>query len=419
MQKYFKSNIVRIFIYFIEQGLNSAITFVFMIFSARGLSKDLFGHVSSSWQITIFLLTLANGAIFNPLVILVPGSNRSQKETHLKVVSIFKIFLVSCSLALFLLSFITEHKISLYIFGLAIACCRVAFELDRRWLIALQRPLIATGNGVIFFSAMVCALMIWWFMDPPLRHSHYFLIACFLSFFGVTILNGKLGAIPLQINVTKFKRIKIMLLRYWRLTRWTTATAVVSLLGGLAIPFLLLASIGPNEAGEFNAVRSIFGILNILIYGLVLHVAPELRKSYRFYGKEGLRRGLINWSLITVLVAIICGIFLYINASGLLNFVYGDDFLKALAFFPPFLALFVIIGPSAILNVSLNVAEKPQANLFVSAVSSVMIITLFVPIATEFGAVKACWLMVFSEAFIVLLRIYLARNVCFVGKRSY
>ena len=392
----------------IEQGASSALSFVIMILAARALGKESFGYVSTGWQIVVFALTFASGTIFSAMVLNLTGAGVHRLNLHARWAWNAKLMLFFSGATAGLLAFNLRDRLDfvpVVVGGGAVAASRIALEIDRRWCIVIGAPWrAALGSVTALFSVLICFMAWWFFTHEGERTATGALLCCALGFFLASCLGGVGRLVPPQPLSTSRKYSRAVLRRYGRFLKWCIPSTIIGLAGGIAAPFILAAATGPTSVADFNAVRTVFGVLQVLIMGLVVHAAVRQRRAYFTGGIRGLWHETWPWLLLSVGLGLLFFMVMIFSGNLIIGRLFGPSFSIDSMLILSFSMVYVLLGPSGLMGNAVEVTGLFRWNLAASIVAAMLTLSLMYPVALHYGVGAGALVMVVTELAILCVR---------------
>lgn len=392
----------------IEQGASSALSFVVMVLAARALNKESFGYVSTGWQIVVYGLTFTAGTIFSAMVLNLSGAGYRRLNLHARWVWNVKALLFILTMVLGFFAFILRGSpdfMPIILGGSAVAASRIAVEIDRRWRIVTGVPWKAALSSFVALCSVVFFLMAWrFFTEVDERTATGALLCCAIGFFLASNFGGLGLLFPPKSLPLPSKYSLSILRRYGRFFKWSIPTTLINLAGGLAAPFILVAATGPTSVAEFNAVRTIFGVLQVLIMGVVIHAAVRQKRAYIEGGMSGLWYETWPWMASSAGIGLIFLILMSVFGDAIISTVFGGHFTVDYLTIISFSVVYVLLGPSGLLGNAVEITGQLHWNLMASTAAAILTLALMYPVALHYGVGAGASVMVVTELAILCVR---------------
>lgn len=388
----------------LEQAAASGLSFLIMVLAARTLTKHEFGLMSTAWQVVIYLLTLANGSIFAALMVTAPGTCAARLNAQQALLHRLKILLGGGALAgaLGALTLLASHPAGAALMAaLAAGGARVALECDRRWAIATGHSLRAVGVSLSAIVLCGLGLLCWALLLPESwRQAGTYILLCAAGYQMAVLLCWRLlpppEAVPPRVR-------RVIAARYLRFCRWSLPTTLVALAGGLAAPFILAAACGAEAVADFNATRAFFGLYQVCILGLVLHVTRRQRLAFLEGGRSALWRETLPWITLTLSIGSAVVLLAAWQGPALTRLIFGPSYndgtlMLILA------SYYLLLGPSSLLGSAINVTGRLSVNFLASLIAALLTLAFMYPLARQAGISWGAAVLIANEAAILGLR---------------
>jgi len=293
-----------------DQAVVSATNFLTNVMLARFMGLREFGIFALAWMSVQFVNSIQSALIIAPMMSIGPKQDDKDRPSYYGAVVFQELVLVSgCFILVFVaLTFsgnLFPHADSQRL-AMPLAVSAFAYQMQdfiRRYFFASRKSLYAFSNDILSYLPQLPLLF---FLH---RTGHLNSVTALWAMAGTSVLGLLAGTFWVEPLQFKWKDIKSVSRRHWKLSRWLAGSAVMQWTSGNL--FLIAAPMyyGAAAVGVLKASQNLMGVTHVWFQGLDNVVPVETSRRLREGGISSMlaytRSMLLKWGGLTLLFSII------------------------------------------------------------------------------------------------------------------
>lgn len=369
-----------------DQMVHSGTNFLTGILIGRLLSVGDFGEFSLGLTLVVFALMLQDNILATPYTYRF-HNNRTANLAALRAGALLQALLMAglCSLLLVLAAYLLPAGIAASLENIVLALAMFmpflfVRETLRRVFFAEYRMAQALKMDMAVSAAQIGLVLLVWY-SGHLSAANTFMMMAFAS--------ALISAVVIWLHRRDFTfaeaQVKLDTLASIRFGRWLLLASLGHLGTLYTLPWLLYATAGREEAGQFAACYTLINLLNPFVLGFNNYFRPKIMQTYAEKGLEAMHTLILRLMKAFAPVALCAAVFLAVAGGFLVRLVYGPEF----SGLNGIMGIIGLTVTATILNAPLQLGvlalERPQIHPLFHGVAFASTLLAGVPLVLGFG----------------------------------
>jgi len=375
-----------------DQGVLSIGNFATAILMARALPQAAFGTYVLLLGILLFLNIFHLSLVANPL--LIEGATRS--GTNLQVFATTSITLVAIGVsplcAVASLAALMLHQSTLIPWIVAGLFFWQIQETTRRVLLSQFRHREALWGDALSYLGQGSLL---WLIS---REGRLTIQSVFVVIALTSAAAAVVQSVQIRLAPTTIDNMRNLGADFWRLGRWMLLTSIVGFLTLQAFPWIVGIRLGVEDSASFQAVATIVGVFNPVLFGVTNLVVVAAARAHRSAGVGAARHIAAVYGLQGIAFLMPCCLILIVWPRAVLTFLYGADspYQRLQTDLRLFTLAYLLVYIASIYIFLLGALGQSRAGFLAQFVGAVTVIVTALPLLSLLGLHGAVLCISFS-----------------------
>ncbi|MGI9518960.1 MAG: lipopolysaccharide biosynthesis protein, partial [Pirellulaceae bacterium] len=259
-------------------------------------------------------------------------------------------------------------------------------EFCRRWLFAHLRVPMATLLDAVYAITILGGLWLLTTLDQVTAF-YALLVSGLGSLLAVLLAKRFQSDFSLEANVLRSDVNKNL-----GFGRWTAGASLLSATLMYFAHWYLVATQGEASAGLYAACLTLVFLANPFLLGLSSILAPRAAREFSRHGKPGVRRVVVQYTVVVILVLTAFAGVMGVAGDWLLGFVFEDHYRGNQFTINVLVAAMIGIGINFMLACGLYALVQPRQDLYAAVIGlslTVLLTVIWKP--TDTGTMAVCF----------------------------
>jgi len=312
----------------LDQAVASGGNFAMGVLLARWLGLEAFGQYSLLWMGVLFLLSLHQAYITQPLLTLVPGKQGAERAGYFTSLTALQFTLSASISILALLAFLGLKAFGFHAGWLPwlpmtglLAATYLLHDFFRKFCFAKGQPSLALLlDGTVFGLMLAGLATLYWLKVLELTTALWAMVA---AYFSGNLLGHWATGHRFRLDFRQFQQTAR---EHYHTSVWLLGTSLVQWFSGNYFLVAAAGSLGAVAVGALRMAQNMVGLCHVLFLAMENIVPVEAARQFLSDGEGGMFRYLRRagiWVGIPVV-----GLLLSLTAASpwLIGWLYGADY---------------------------------------------------------------------------------------------
>jgi len=371
----------------IDQAVVSGSNFLNTVILVRALGLAEFGVFSLLWLAVIFVVSLQQALLGQPLLTFVPkheeGESRSYLAAVFRLALIFTVLvalLTGAGYGFFLAHWDAENVQGTLLPMVLVVTFKQAHAFLRASFFATGRRDRALRNDILAYPGQSLALGALWFAGLLTLSSAlwiigiFFVVACVV---GLRSFEG-LGVRP--------KPLAEVAERHWQFSKWIAAMAVAQWFGSNSYVVAAGLLLGTAAVGALKAAHTVIGVLHLVFLAMENVVPVAAARLLAVEGRERMTRYLKRVAVLGLTGTATISSFLALFPQWILRPLYHGEVTAEVTFALRGLALLYLFAFAiSLLQIGFRTLERTRVVFVTYLINTVVAVILAEPVVAAYG----------------------------------